>query len=76
MAIYPAVMADAPGKFTGVLTAFVSAALTAYALAYIAHAEWGLRRAVIREEAIGMAAILVMTMIATMIFQRNGKNGS
>jgi hypothetical protein len=69
-------MTDTPDKFTGLLTGFVSATATAYALAYVAHAEWGLRRVVIREEAMGMAAILAIAMIARIVFQRNRKKGS
>ena len=59
-------MADNPGKSMRMLTALASASVTAYALAYITHAEWGLRRIVIREDALGMARI---------IFQRS-KRGS
>jgi hypothetical protein len=76
MPIYRAGMTDTPDKSTGLLTAFVSAIATAYALAYVAHAEWGLRRVVIREEAMGMAAILAIAIIARMVFQRNRNKGS
>ncbi len=57
------------------LTALVSATITAYALAYVAHAEWGLRRIVIREDALGMAAVLGIAIMARIIFQRR-KRGS
>ncbi len=69
-------MANNPDKATGLLTAFVSATATAYALAYVAHAEWGLRRVVIREEAMGLAALLAIAIIAGMVFQRNRNKGS
>ena len=41
-----------------VLTALASAAATAYALAYVAHSEWGLSRIKIREDALALAALL------------------
>lgn len=55
------------------LTALTSAAATAYALAYVAHAEWGMSRIVIREEAIGMAGLLAVAIVARIIFRRKKK---
>jgi hypothetical protein len=65
-------MAKTPDNSMSLLTALVSAAATAYALAYMAHAEWGLSRIVIREDAIGMAGLLGIAIIAKMVFR--GKN--
>jgi hypothetical protein len=67
-------MAKTPDHSMSLLTALASAAATAYALAYMAHAEWGLSRIVIREDAIGMAGLLGIAIIAKMVFRR--KKGS
>lgn len=69
-------MADNPDKSMSLFTALMSATATAYALAYIAHAEWGLRRTFIRDDALGMAAILGVAVMAKIIFQRKKKKGS
>lgn len=69
-------MAKTPDNSMSLLTALASAAATAYALAYIAHAEWGLRRIVIREDAIGMAGLLGGAIIVKMMLQRKKKKGS
>jgi hypothetical protein len=66
-------MAKAPDKSMSLLTALASAAATAYALAYLAHAEWGLSRIVIREDAIGMAGLLGIAIIARIVFRRKNK---
>jgi hypothetical protein len=66
-------MANVPDKSMSLFTALASATATAYALAYIAHGEWGLRRIMIREDAVGTAAILGMAIIAKMVFQRKKK---
>ena len=68
-------MANNPGKSMRMLTALASASVTAYALAYITHAEWGFRRIVIREDALGMAGVLGIAIMARIIFQRS-KRGS
>lgn len=68
-------MADDRSKSVRLLTALASACVTAYALAYITHAEWGLPRIVIREDALGMAALLGIAIMAKMIFRRR-KRGS
>lgn len=57
------------------LTALASATVAAYGLAYITHAEWGLRRLVIREDALGMAGVLGIAIMAKIIFRRR-KSGS
>jgi hypothetical protein len=67
-------MAKTPDNSMSLLMALASAAATAYALAYMAHAEWGLSRIVIREDAIGMAGLLGVAIIAKMVFRR--KKGS
>jgi hypothetical protein len=66
-------MAKTPDNSMSLLTALASAAATAYALAYMAHAEWGLSRIVIREDAVGMAGVLGVAIIAKMVFQRKNK---
>ena len=66
-------MANVPEKSMSLFTALASAAATAYALAFISHAEWGLRRIMIREDALGMAGVLGIAIIAKMIFRRKKK---
>jgi hypothetical protein len=66
-------MAKSPDKSMSLLTAVASAAATAYALAYVAHAEWGLSRIVIREDAMGMAGLLGVAVIARIVFRRKNK---
>jgi hypothetical protein len=67
-------MAKTPDHSMSLLTGLGSAAAPADALAYMAHAEWGLSRIVIREDAIGMAGLLGIAIIAKMVFRR--KKGS
>jgi hypothetical protein len=67
-------MAKAPDKSMSLLTALASAAATAYALAYMAHAEWGLSRIVVREDAMGMAGLLAVTIIARIVFRRKKRD--
>lgn len=67
-------MAKTPDTSMSLLTALASAAATAYALAYMAHVEWGLSRLVIREDAIGMAGLVGVAITARMAFRR--KKGS
>ncbi len=69
-------MEKTPDPSMSLMTALASAAATAYALAYMAHAEWGLSRLVIREDAMGMAGLLGVAIIAKMVFQRRKKKGS
>jgi hypothetical protein len=66
-------MAKTPDKSMSLFTALASAAATAYALAYVAHAEWGLSRIVIREDAIGMAGLLGAAILARFILGRKNK---
>jgi hypothetical protein len=66
-------MAKTPDKSMSLFTALASAAATAYALAYVAHAEWGLSRIVIREEAIGMAGLLGAAILTRIILGRKKK---
>jgi hypothetical protein len=63
-------MAKTPDKSMSLFTALASAAVAAYALAYIAHAEWGMSRVVIREDAMGMAGILVAAIGVRIVFRR------
>jgi hypothetical protein len=69
-------MEKTPDPSISLMTALASAAATAYALAYITHAEWGLSRVVIREDAMGMAGLLGVAIIAKIVFQRRKKKGS
>jgi hypothetical protein len=68
-------MADNHDRSMSLFTALASATVTAYALAYITHAEWGLRLVVVREDALGMAGVLGVVII-TKIFFRRKKRGS
>ena len=68
-------MTETPDKSMSLFTALASAAATAYALAYIAHAEWGLSRIIIREDALGMAGLLGAAIVAKIMLRRK-KNGS
>jgi hypothetical protein len=53
-------------------TAFVSAALMAFAVAYLAHSVLGVPRYAIRVDALGMAACLAVFIGAAMFAQRRG----
>jgi hypothetical protein len=66
-------MAKIPDKSMSLFTALASAAATAYALAYMAHAEWGLSRIAIREDAIAMAGLLGAAIVARIVLRRNNK---
>jgi hypothetical protein len=70
---YPCLMAKPTDKSMSLFSALASAAATAYALAYIAHAEWGIPRLIIREDAIGMAGLLVAAICLKIAFQRKNK---
>jgi hypothetical protein len=70
---YQCCMAETPDKSMSLFTALASAAATAYALAYVAHAEWGVSRIVIREDAIGMAGLLAAAICVKVIFRRKNK---
>jgi hypothetical protein len=58
------------------LTALASAAATAYVLAYVAHSEWGISRVKIREDALVLAALLVVAMTVKIVLQRKKNKGS
>jgi hypothetical protein len=66
-------MAKTPDRSMSLFTALASAAATAYALAYMAHTEWGMSRTVIREDAMAMVGLLVVAMAARIMFQRKNK---
>jgi uncharacterized protein (DUF2342 family) len=68
-------MAKPLDQSMSLLTALASAAATAYALAYVAHAEWGISRVRIREDALALAAVLGITMMVKIVLKRRG-NGS
>jgi hypothetical protein len=58
------------------LTALASATATAYALAYVAHSEWGLSRTRIREDALALAALVVVALTAKMVLRGKNNKGS
>jgi hypothetical protein len=58
------------------LTALASAAATAYALAYLAHSEWGFSRTNIREDALALAALLGVALTVKTWLRRRNKKGS
>ena len=68
-------MAKPPDRSLHLLTALASAAATAYALAYVAHSEWGLSVIRVREDALALAVLLGVAMTAD-ILMRKRNNGS
>jgi hypothetical protein len=66
-------MAKTPDRSMSLFTALASAAATAYALAYMAHTEWGMSRIAIREDAMAIVGLLVVAMAARIMFQRKNK---
>ena len=58
------------------LSALASAAATAYALAYVAHSEWGFSSIKIREDALVLAVVLGATMTVRMLLRRRNNGGS
>jgi hypothetical protein len=75
-ALYFNGMAERPDPSLSILTALASAAATAYALAYVAHSEWGISRIRIREDALVLAALLAAAMTARIVLQRKRNKGS
>jgi hypothetical protein len=69
-------MANPPDRPLSLLTALASAAATAYALAYVAHAEWGLSSLRIREDALALAVLLGTAMTVNVLLQRRNNRGS
>jgi hypothetical protein len=69
-------MAEPPDQSVSLLTALASAAATAYALAYVAHSEWGLSRIKIREDALALAALLGVALTVTTVLRRKKNKGS
>ena len=53
-------------------TALVSAIATAFALGYVAHAEWGVALVVIRRDALVVAGVLAFATIVKALIERNG----
>jgi hypothetical protein len=60
-------------KTIGLTTALIAAVVTAFALEYMIHAEWGMHRAAIREDALGAVGLLVMLLGLKAIFTRDRK---
>ena len=60
----------------GLYLALASAIATAYALAYIAHSDWGLSRITIREDALAVVGLLVVAMTVKIVFQGKKNRGS
>ncbi len=56
--------------------ALASAIATAYALAYMAHADWGLSQIRIREDALAAVGLLVVALTAKIVFQGKKNGGS
>ena len=73
---YFAGMAEPPDQSMRLLTAFASAAATAYALAYLAHSEWGVSRIDIREDALALAALLGVALTVKTWLRRKNNRGS
>ena len=69
-------MAEPPDQSMRLLTALASAAATAYALAYLAHSEWGLSRTNIRQDALALAALLGVALTVKIWLRRRNKKGS
>jgi hypothetical protein len=69
-------MAEPQGKSISLLTALASATATAYALAYVAHSEWGISRIRIREDALALAVLLGVGLTAKIVLQGKKNNGS
>jgi hypothetical protein len=66
-------MEKTPDRSMSLLTALASAAATAYVMAYMAHAEWGISRIVIREDAMGAAGLLGIAIVVRIVFRRKNK---
>jgi hypothetical protein len=60
-------------KTISLFTALTTAAATAFALEYMIHAEWGLHRVAIREDALGAAGVLIVLLGLKAIFARKKK---
>jgi hypothetical protein len=69
-------MANPPDQSMSLLTALASAAATAYALAYVAHSEWGISRTKIREDALALAVLLGLAMAVNIVLRRRQDKGS
>jgi hypothetical protein len=65
-----------PDRSVNLLSALASAAATAYALAYVAHSEWGFSSLKIREDALALAVVLGAIMTARMLLRRRNNKGS
>ena len=66
-------MSRPPDRSLNWLTALASAAATAYALAYVAHWEWGLSDLRIREDALALALLLGAAMTVDVLLRRRNK---
>ena len=73
---YFAGMAKQPDPSISLLTALASATATAYALAYVAHSEWGLSRIKIREDALALAAMVGVALTLKMVLRGKKNKGS
>jgi hypothetical protein len=67
-------MSDPPDQSMSLVTALASAAATAYALAYVAHSEWGISRVKIREDTLVLAALLAVAMTVKIVLQRKKRS--
>jgi hypothetical protein len=69
-------MAKQPDQSMSLLTALASATATAYALAYVAHSEWGLSRMKIREDALALAALVGVAFTLKVVLRGKKNKGS
>jgi uncharacterized membrane protein YsdA (DUF1294 family) len=69
-------MAKPPDQSMSLFSALASAAATAYALAYVAHSEWGISRTRIREDALLLAALLGVALTVKIVLQSRKNKGS
>jgi hypothetical protein len=69
-------MTKPPDQPMSLFSALASAAATAYALAYMAHSEWGISRVKIREDALVLAVMLGVAMAVKIVLQSKKNKGS
>jgi hypothetical protein len=69
-------MARPPDQSMILLIALASAAATAYALAYVAHSEWGIARISIRRDALALAMLLGVALTVQTVRRRSKNRGS
>ncbi len=63
-------MERTPDRSMSLFTALATATVTAVALDYIAHAEWGLTLVLIRRDALVVAGVLTLVTILRAVIER------